>query len=122
MSQTFLKSHRLILKKDFEYMKSNSSHFREEFVLFVHKPSRIEAATDNRIGFIVSKKNGNAVRRNKIKRILRNLFRSSKLRERPESPRDLLIVANIPKLTKSDDLTKVIEPLFKRAEKKLLGT
>lgn len=70
------------------------------------KESRLDS-TSTRLGLSVSKKQGNAVRRNRIKRILRDEFRrNSHIRG---LKRDILIVAAQP--AKEDD---VIRASFRR--------
>ncbi len=51
--------------------EANNRYFTKYFVLFVRK----QKEDSWRAGFTVSKKMGNAVRRNKIKRVLRECFR-----------------------------------------------
>lgn len=119
MSETFHKSHRLIFKKDFEYMKTESSRIREGSVLFVYKKSRLKEVKNHRLGIIVSKKNGNAVRRNKIKRVVRELYRKSLLRNLGQHYYDLLLVINIPKEVVTKEIFHHIEPLFNKVLKKL---
>ncbi len=51
--------------------EANNRYFSKYFVLFVRK----QEGDSWRAGFTVSKKMGNAVRRNRIKRVLREFFR-----------------------------------------------
>jgi len=69
------------------------------------KPSRLQKS-HSRLGLAVSRKAGNAVRRNRFKRILRERFRESQLRDLPI---DLLVVMSRPidKNFASSDLTEV---------------
>jgi ribonuclease P protein component len=71
-SQRFLKSDRL--RKRFEYRRAQSNASRvhtRSFVLLVSPGF----TRDARLGLTVSRKAGNAVRRNRIKRLLREVFR-----------------------------------------------
>lgn len=121
MSEAFPKLERLVTQKDFQFMKTESFRMREDSVLMVYKRSRIENLQFNRLGLIVSKKNGNAVRRNKIKRALRELYRKSELKTF-DGPFDFLLVANVPKEKEAseitDYLTQIFSSLVKRFKKK----
>ena len=90
--------------------------------LMVYKKSRIENLQFNRLGLIVSKKNGNAVRRNRIKRILRDLYRKSNLKE-VEVAYDFLLIINIPRNKPIVDYREYLEShflkLINRFEKRL---
>lgn len=120
-SESFSKNQRLILKKDFEFMKTGCSRIREDSVLFVYKNSRIadegKSNALNRLGIIVSKKNGNAVRRNKIKRIIRENFRKSFLRETKDKF-DFLIIINSSKNEELISVSRSIELSFSHILKK----
>lgn len=95
---------------------------REDSVLLVYKMSRIKL--NSRLGIIVSKKNGNAVRRNKIKRILRDLYRKSNLK-RVEEAYDFLLVINVPKEKPMVEFREYLESRFSKLvakfEKRLSG-
>lgn len=121
MSEAFPKSERLVIQKDFQFMKTESFRIREDSVLMVYKKSRIENLQFNRLGLIVSKKNGNAVRRNKIKRALRELYRKSELKTHA-APFDFLLVANVPKEKEASEITDYLAQIFtslvKRFKKK----
>ena len=69
---TFSKVSRLRLKKDFEgVFASGKKTVTRELVMW-HIPG---AGTEKKIGLMVSKKLGGAVRRNRLKRLLREAFR-----------------------------------------------
>ncbi len=67
-------THSCRIRRRSEYLacyEANRKYFSRHFVLFVHK----QEGLGWRAGFAVTKKMGNAVRRNRIKRILREFFR-----------------------------------------------
>ena len=83
---SFPKSHRVLKRPDFQrIMKAGAK--RRGNRLFCYKLEK--PGEDTRIGFIVSKKFGNAVKRNRIKRLLREAFWSLK----NEIPEGLEIIA-----------------------------
>jgi ribonuclease P protein component len=89
----FPKSSRLTHKKDFEYMRERSKKTFVPPLVAYSKESRLDSES-TRLGLSVSKKQGNAVRRNRIKRILRDEFRrSAAIRGKK---RDILIVTAQP--------------------------
>ncbi len=75
----FSKEFRLLDSKDFSHMRSSSDSFRSRSFIIYFKHSRLEIS-HFRLGMSVSKKTGNAPRRNCIKRDLREFFRTSQLR------------------------------------------
>lgn len=119
MNEAFPKISRLTTQKDFDYMKTDSARMRDESVLMVYKKSRIENLQTNRIGLIVSKKNGNAVRRNKIKRTLRELFRTSDLKSFKNSF-DLLLIINMPKEKKIEEIGESLSQSFQNLSKRFM--
>lgn len=85
------KKNRLCLREDFLYLQKDSLKFSSPTCFIYYRPSRI-AVTETRVGFSISKKMGNAVTRNRLKRILRNTFRLS---DRKLTGVDCLVVLNI---------------------------
>ena len=69
-----------------------------------------------RIGITVSKKVGNAVRRNRIKRLLREFFRLHKAIFLPGVDFSLVVKKNY-SLTTLDDVVRELYPLLKRIRK-----
>lgn len=77
------RQHRLLCRPDFtRCYDTGRRYFSRQFVIFVHTKS--ESVTNEpentpqttwRVGFAVTKKTGNAVVRNRIKRVLREFFR-----------------------------------------------
>ncbi len=66
------RAHRVQRRADFVLCyDANQRFFSKHFVLFVRK----QEEDGWRAGFTVSRKMGNAIRRNKIKRVLREFFR-----------------------------------------------
>ena len=90
VTKSFPKSFRLTHKKDFEYLRERSKKSFVPPLVAYSKDSRFEQP-NSRLGLSVSKKQGGAVRRNRIKRILRDEFRNNPLVR--QSKKDLLIVA-----------------------------
>lgn len=85
---TFGKNYRLLNSDDFQHLRTGSECFKTPFMRAFHKTSRL-GVSETRVGFAISKKVGNAVKRNRIKRILREEFRLSNKRE---EGRDVLFV------------------------------
>jgi len=72
---SFPKSRRVLKRPDFQRILKTGTLLRGDRLVcyIVEKPGE-----DTRIGFVVSKKFGNAVARNRIKRLLREAFRNLK--------------------------------------------
>lgn len=109
-NNSFEKSHRLLKACDFLYLKTECSTLSRPWVRAFFKSSRV-SETKTRIGFAVSKKVGKANKRNRLKRLMRESFRTSKFKN---LGLDLLIVVS-PGLYK-----KIDDPI--RAEKYLLNS
>ncbi len=86
---SFKKCYRLRSAQDFNQLKFNNLVFKKFPLVFYFKEN---SSSVSRIGISVSKKNGNSVFRNKIKRTIREYFRKSALKS---SSIDLLVVVNL---------------------------
>jgi len=92
---SFEKSLRLLNKNDFQNLRSGSRFFISDVLIFYVKPN---SRSNDRIGLAITKKYGNAVKRNKIKRLIREAFRKEKGRF---SSVDILVSMNLKKINKS---------------------
>ncbi len=90
VDSTFDKSSRLLSTEDFSYLRKNSSVITDRWLRIYYKPSRINSET-SRIGFSVTKKVGKANKRNLCKRVIREFFRHSSLRN---SGQDFMVVVS----------------------------
>ena len=85
MDCTFSKQDRIRKKKDYHELKSIGKVFRTRLLVFNYNES-----SRSKLGVIVTKKVGNAVFRNKVKRWIREVFRTN--REMFEKKLDLVII------------------------------
>lgn len=84
------KRFRLCRSQDFERVRRNGATYRHPFLVLSLAPNEL---TYNRYGFITSKKLGNAVVRNRVRRLLRESIRL--LHADLESGFDVVIIARI---------------------------
>lgn len=84
---TFTKAERLLRKKEFDKVFDEGKVFKNKFLVLYVAPG---AQKCSRMGLVVSKKIGNAVRRNRVKRLLREVFRLNK--NRLTVPVDIVII------------------------------
>ena len=96
------KEYKLLNSQDFSYLRSGSKQFACPSFKVYFKKAQFNLE-HSRLGISVTKKVGNAVRRNRTKRIIREFFRTQdSLRVRGL---DLLIVIS-PRLYKNDDFSQ----------------
>lgn len=86
----FGKNYRLLSASDFNYLKKNSDLIKDPWLRVFYRPSQ-KGNSISRIGFSISAKMGNAVLRNRTRRILREIFR---LEADKTLGLDILVVVN----------------------------
>jgi len=109
-NRTFLKNQRLLSAADFSFLKDGSEMTWAPYLRIFYKKSRVES-TLTRIGFSVSKKVGNAVVRNRYKRVLREIFRHS---DYQNLGIDALVVVS-PKISIDNVANSELEKSFSKA-------
>jgi len=88
MNETFGPQERIRKKKDFLHIYKKGKRYKGNYFNLIYLSSDLNFS---RLAVIVSKKVGNAVKRNKIKRWMRSLFRRNK--ELLANPLDIIIIA-----------------------------
>jgi len=76
MDETYSSLERIRKKRDFLSLYKNGRRFKGKNIILIYLYSN---RVYSRMSVVVSKKHGNAVRRNKIKRQIRTLFRRNKI-------------------------------------------
>lgn len=105
MKFNFPKNNRLLSANDFSYLKEGALFVRSGLFLFFHKTSQ-KSDGKTRIGISISSKNCNAVKRNLLKRKIREFFRHSEFRD---LNRDIVIVLNKRRFKSVEDSLLKIE-------------
>jgi ribonuclease P protein component len=75
MNFRFTKAERLTLNKEFERVFHEGKILKNDQLILYTIPNDLH---NSRLGLVVSKKIGNAVRRNRVKRLLREAYRLNK--------------------------------------------
>ncbi|MDD4275377.1 MAG: ribonuclease P protein component [Clostridia bacterium] len=109
------KCYRLTMRNQFSYVYKKGESYPAKSLILIYVKSKYNGL---KVGFSVSKKIGNSVVRNKIKRRLREAFRA-KLKN-IQSGYNYIIIAR-PSIVDSsyDELVKTIEYVFKKSGKYL---
>ena len=87
MAETFCPRERIKKRNDFQRLYIEGNRYRGKYLIIIYQTNHSDTS---RLGVVVSKKHGNAVQRNKIKRRLRTLFRTNK--DRLQVPMDLVLI------------------------------
>lgn len=78
---SYPKNFRLLSASDFNYLKRGASSFKHRHFRIFYKSSRTSSSKNSRLGIAVSKKVGKAHDRNLCKRVVREQFRKSSLKD-----------------------------------------
>lgn len=98
MAETFTPQERIRKKKDFLLLYKKGRRYRGKYFNLIYFSNNLSFS---RMATVVSRKVGNSVKRNKIKRQMRELFRRNK--ELIKNPVDMVIIPkkDIPELPKA---------------------
>ncbi|MAZ49332.1 MAG: ribonuclease P protein component [Halobacteriovoraceae bacterium] len=112
MNNSFPKDCRLLSKKDFNSLRSDSTRLRSGFLVFIYKENSLGKP---RLGLAISRKFGNAVKRNDLKRRVREKFRTTNF---VGNNLDILVTVNQKAWSqRSDDGSRVETSLRKDIER-----
>jgi ribonuclease P protein component len=100
--ETFKKKEHITKRSDFTKRRPEDVVVHTPRYQFIFKPSSLNYS---RLGIVVTRKDGNAVFRNRVKRVLREAFRKNKTLIHP--PKDLIIIRK----------HQPMAPTFQEAEK-----
>lgn len=89
--KTLTRQERLRKQDDFNHVLENGKRFSGRSLIVIWISNALEYP---RLGVIVSRKHGNAVQRNRIKRRFRAIFRNNRFRI--SAPVDLVMIPKIP--------------------------
>ena len=109
------KKYRLKKRKDFKriYLRGKS-YSNRELVVYIFKNPTVD---DYRIGISVSKKIGNAVIRNKIKRLIKEVLHNKLKQIKIKRNVDIIIIARKPTINmKYTDFERSIVDLLKKSD------
>ncbi len=89
--QTFSKAQRILRRVEYQFiLEKGERSFTDHFILFLIPNDK----KTNRLGLVVSRKAGNSVQRNRLKRVLREYFRLQNSQDAHQKPfHDLVCIS-----------------------------
>jgi ribonuclease P protein component len=87
LKEVFPKKFRILTREDFDSNKNKSSLYKSNYFLFFYNKN---SKQNSRLGLKISKKAGNAVKRNYLKRVCRESFR----KVNKDNCLDIIVVVN----------------------------
>lgn len=111
---TFLKTHRVLKRGEYKaIMRYGLRYSTAHFILFINKNNK----DHHRLGIVASRKTGNAVTRNRAKRVIREYFRKFYKQMIKNEPHDLVFLCK--KEIENISLKKVYDQMEKLYEKNI---